>query len=763
MLRKIVSWVLMLGILLGTISPTGVIITKAASSNSSYRINIENKSIEKPDDYCMYESMITDYKVPSVEGNQIPYSVTLSEVNNGKSGDDSVILASFFNLDLGSKIVLNKNIGRFNSITAKEDLNDKGNKYRVADIFYIKPENGATVSVKYESIDGQDINTGFKKLEISEDNWMHEGIPVLGDKGEIKISINDKSITYNYTCTDETTYKNLKPIIVRQNAGTKLDIKSIQMPEGYNLKMDGGKVCFYDGYSSVVGYNEFEPYSKSYIYDVNIIDIDYEGRYVIPVIINDYFETTIVVYTNNVRPYYSISGDNSVYYKTDYTKAIENGALNFFLNDSAEFNLVNVANNLSWHKFTVNSNYADYKNYAIKTENEEDTWDFAIRNSVNVWSDREEILKLSDVTGLHINYNNKAPLLTVDDASKTVKIDGRGMLLTTLNVYNKENKKIKTININAGTANYSYNDLLGKQEDGIYSIDVSNASGKVATARMNLDTVCGKMNFKDGDRFKTANTFTFIDSALSTGFQSIKRDGKEIRPKKDYGNIYKYTEEEEGKHTYVITDFAGNKETITVYMDFTAPETGIEKDVYFSKNKKFTAKDNSKLESVIIDGEVTALSGTSASYKVKGYGSHTIKVVDAAGHSTTSQVTLCQSIKSVKGKLTVTKKTKKKYEIKLSSLTKLKSPATYEVKLTFYSKKKKVNDTFLNIKSNTNTKKHTVVVHKKAYRIRAGYSHKNLSQWNKNFSAYTKVGVKLRIKVGSHTSKWKDMGTKAFK
>lgn len=764
MLKRIVSCVLMLGILLGMISPIGLIVTKAASSTGNLRVNIGTSPVNKPADFCMFNSLIKGYAEPIIEGNQIPYGVTLSEVNDGRAGDDNTILASIFNLDLGSKTVLNKNLGRYTSVaTEKEDLIDKDNKYRVADIFYVKPENGATVSVQYESIDGHEVNNEFKKINISDDKWMQEGIPILGDKGVIKISINDKYITYNYTCADSTIYESLKPIIVRWNAGTRLNLDSISMQEGHKLKMIDGKVYFYDGYSTVVGYNEFEPYSKSYSYDINVIDIDYEGRYVIPVKVDDKYETTVVVYTNNIRPHYSLRNSN-VNYKTDYTQATENGVLNFFLNESATFNLVNIANNLSWHKFNVNSNYADYSKYDIKSENEEETWDFSVRNSVNVWSDKDEELKLSDVTGIHITYNNRTPLLKTDDASKTVTIDGRGMRLTTLNVYKgTTNSKIKTINLNAVSASYKYSDLLDKQEDGIYSLEVINESGRVVTARIYLDTVCGKMNFQDGNRYREANTFTFVDSPLSSGFQSIKRDGKEIRPKKDYSNNYKYTEEEEGKHTYTIVDFAGNKQTITVYMDFTAPETGISKDIYFSKSKEFTAKDNSKLESIIVDGETIVGNGTKTSYTVEGYGRHTIKVVDAVGHSSTSYITLCQSIDSVKGKLKLTKKSKKKYELKLHSLTKLKKPAKYEVKITFYSKRGKAGEEALNIASNTDSKTYTFVVHKKAYRIRAGYSRKNLTQWNKNFSAYTKVKVKLRIRVGSHTSKWKKMGTRKLK
>ena len=308
---------------------------------------------------------------------------------------------------------------------------------------------------------------------------------------------------------------------------------------------------------------------------------------------------------------------------------------------------------------------------------------------------------------------------------------------------------------------------------------------------MTIDTVACTVNFDNGAIYGREFTIVFKDSAITDGIKSILRDTDgELKQDKAYGSTYEYLETEEGKHTYKVTDSIGNVKIFTLYIDFTAPKPGLSKDnkgnykyTYSGSSKTFTATDNMGIVSIDIDGKSKNVDNKKKyEYKLSGYGSHKVKIIDKVGNKTSFTVTLLPDTSSAPNVSVKVEKKKygkknkrtgkktlywKEYSITVKDLKKVEKGFVYEIKYQFKYKTKsgyKTGQTKVVTVNNATSKKIKAKVYNKAWRQSIGKSKKDLVLWNKTHRTYKRVTVQYRIKMtGGKVGSWSKAETKSLK
>lgn len=798
--NRIISGVLALSLMVGSVSiPTKVAALDNKLVANNLRCNIVDVNTESIDVNFAFTSKtcnILGTKHPDTIGT---YSkdkeMAETQIKNNNftiENPDNAELdllrdeVSFYNLDYSQKLIVDKSSCKYN---LTEDEN--GETVGVDDWFYVKPKSGNSITVQYTKLDNNSVN--YKGVTITGDNWKDNAIPLLGESGEIKFKISsiETSFTYSYNLvSSEDIKEKYQPKVMRGNVGDTIDIKTL-FSNYSNIKIEDDSAYFYDGKSSILGCVDLEPYSSKIDCTNNTVKISEYGRYYVPVKINKSISTYVLIYTNNIRPIVSIVTSNAGGIDTNYTGQILKGVQTYSISSSSTMNAYSLGEDLGFHKHIYKvEDYYDYSEVNLKTSDDVATFEYPVVDNASLRVGRDTSLSLSGVNSIKVVYNNSAPVITVDNINKQVKVSGGVTPLKSVEVFDLNAKSIFKENINVTEKVYKYSDILKGKLDGSYVIEVKSSNGKSNTDVLTIDTVACTVNFENGAIYGREFTIVFKDSAITDGIRSILRDTDgELKKDKAYGSIFEYLETEEGKHTYKVTDSIGNVKIFTLYIDFTAPKPGLSKDskgnykyTYSGSSKKFTATDNMGIVSIEIDGKSKNVDNKkSYQYNLSGYGSHNVKLTDKAGNKSSFTVTLLPdtssapnvSVKVEKKKYSKNKKTGKKtlywkkYGITVKDLKKVEKGFVYEIKYKFKYKTKsgyKAGQTKTVTVNNATSKKIKIKVFNKARRLKIGKSNKNLVLWNKTHKVYNRVVVQYRIRTtGGKVGSWSKGTEKSLK
>lgn len=789
--KRIISGILILSLVFGSVSiPTSIRVKALDNKNQAQnlRCNIEDVKLDRSQLGIDFSSTS---KACNILGNNYPDTIgacnigneivetqiknTNYVIENPENAELDLLRdeVSLYNLDYSQKFVLDKSSGKYN---LTED--EFGSKVGVDDWFYVKPKNGNSVTVQYTKLNNDTVT--YDGFTITESNWRDNAIPILGDSGEIKFKLSkfNTSFTYSYCLVEsQETIEQCQPRVIRGNIGDNIDIKSLF--SGYSsIRIDEDTSYFYDGKSDIIGSVDLEPYSSKINCSGTTLKIGGYGRYYIPVVINSKINTYVLVYTNNIRPAVSLTTNNDCF-ETDYTSTVEQGVQNYVINSDSVFNAWSFGEDLSFHKHIYRyEDYYDYSDINLKSNDDLTTFEYSFIDTVNVRVCEDTSLSLSGVNKIKIIYDSSTPKIFVDNVNKEVKVSSAFTSLESVELFDFSAKSIFKDNINCIERTYKYSEILDGKPDGSYVIKVKSKNGKSNTDVLTIDTVACTVNFENNAVYNKEFKIIFTDSAVTDGIKSIIRDSdEELKSNKEYGSIFSYAESEEGKHTYTVTDSIGNVKTFTLYIDFTAPNSGLSKEsdgdykyTYSGSSKSFTATDNNGISSITIDNKTTNINNkTKYRYTIQGYGRHKVSITDKAGNTVSFSVTLKIStidapnvkIRLLNKKVTLKKskgKSKrvvlwKKYKISISNLKKLGSDFKYDIKIKYKYPVKKPNG------------KVTYKVGKTDNVVLSGNSTKKVKSV-KLFSkkGYKKVTVTYRVRNNNGvTGDWSKATTKSLK
>lgn len=209
-----------------------------------------------------------------------------------------------------------------------------------------------------------------------------------------------------------------------------------------------------------------------------------------------------------------------------------------------------------------------------------------------------------------------------------------------------------------------YDSTFTVDEDGEHTLLIYNADGTTTEYKFTVDKTAPVVNgFKDGYA-KITDKITFEDAI--TGVESATLDGEPVESG--------FVVEQEGTHTLVVTDKAGNKKTIKFAVDNSFPKvSGVASGKTYSKAVTIKCSD---LYSGIKYISLNDKSIKTPSYKVTSSGDYKLTVEDNVGFATQLHFKVrikATGVKGVKNKKTYKrnvrfKLTGKKSEIKLVKL-----------------------------------------------------------------------------------------------